>query len=319
MIEISYNAIEFWFCILFIVACGIQILFYLFFYMRISIIKRKKRTAIQEDPVSVIICARNEEENLKKFLPAFLEQKYSNYEVIVVNDSSEDDSEFVLNDFAKKYSHLRISTIKKDAKFSHGKKLAITIGIKAAKYEKMLFCDADCVPQSDQWLRLMQQSFRDKKEIILGYGGYQQQSGFLDKLIRYDTYSIAVNYMSFAHAGIPYMGVGRNLAYTKNIYEHLHEELTLTLLADHVGLNPSYLSKLFSKEKGMSIKSFIIQAKVSTAENLLRYSDFSCLEISLALGFSSQSAFISVFKKINGITPKKFRELHYLDVMEQNK
>lgn len=219
MIEISYNAIEFWFCILFIVACGIQILFYLFFYMRISIIKRKKRTAIQEDPVSVIICARNEEENLKKFLPAFLEQKYSNYEVIVVNDSSEDDSEFVLNDFAKKYSHLRISTIKKDAKFSHGKKLAITIGIKAAKYEKMLFCDADCVPQSDQWLRLMQQSFRDKKEIILGYGGYQQQSGFLDKLIRYDTYSIAVNYMSFAHAGIPYMGVGRNLAYTKNIYE----------------------------------------------------------------------------------------------------
>ncbi|MCR4794820.1 MAG: AraC family transcriptional regulator [Ruminococcus sp.] len=103
------------------------------------------------------------------------------------------------------------------------------------------------------------------------------------------------------------------------IYEHLHEELTLTRLAAHVGLNPSYLSKLFSKEKGMSIKSFIIQAKVSTAENLLRYSDFSCLEISLALGFSSQSAFISVFKKINGITPKKFRELHYLDVMEQNK
>ncbi|WP_037271343.1 helix-turn-helix transcriptional regulator [Ruminococcus flavefaciens] len=103
------------------------------------------------------------------------------------------------------------------------------------------------------------------------------------------------------------------------IYEHLHEELTLTRLADHVGLNPSYLSKLFSKEKGMSIKSFIIQAKVATAENLLRYSDFSCLEISLALGFSSQSAFISVFKKIDGITPKKFRELHYLDVMEQNK
>ncbi|MDD7517697.1 AraC family transcriptional regulator [Ruminococcus flavefaciens] len=102
------------------------------------------------------------------------------------------------------------------------------------------------------------------------------------------------------------------------IYEHLHEELTLTALAKQVGLNPSYLSKLFSKEKGMSIKNFIIRAKVSTAENLLRYSDFSCLDISLALGFSSQSAFISVFKKVNGITPKKFRELHYLDVMEEN-
>ena len=103
------------------------------------------------------------------------------------------------------------------------------------------------------------------------------------------------------------------------IYEHLHEDLTLGVLAEHVGLNPSYLSKLFSKEKGMSIKAFITKAKISTAENLLRSSDFSCLDISLALGFSSQSAFISVFRKINGMTPKRFRELHYKDVIEGNK
>ena len=100
------------------------------------------------------------------------------------------------------------------------------------------------------------------------------------------------------------------------IYDHLHEELTLNVLAEHVGLNPSYLSKLFSKEKGMSIKAFVTRAKISTAENLLRNSDFSCLDISLALGFSSQSAFIRVFRKINGMTPKKFRELHYMDVIE---
>ena len=103
------------------------------------------------------------------------------------------------------------------------------------------------------------------------------------------------------------------------IYEHLHEELTLNVLAEQVGLNPSYLSKLFSKEKGMSIKTFITRAKVSTAENLLRSSDFSCLDIAFALGFSSQSAFISVFRKINGITPKKYRELHYMDVIEGNR
>lgn len=103
------------------------------------------------------------------------------------------------------------------------------------------------------------------------------------------------------------------------IYEHLHEDLTLGVLAEHVGLNPSYLSKLFSKEKGMSIKAFITKAKISTAENLLRSSDFSCLDISLALGFSSQSAFISVFRKITGMTPKRFRELHYKDVIEGNK
>ena len=101
------------------------------------------------------------------------------------------------------------------------------------------------------------------------------------------------------------------------IYENLHEELTLKLLSEQVGLNPSYLSKLFSKETGMSIKSFIIKARITTAENLLASSEFSCLDISLALGFSSQSAFISVFRKVNGITPKKYREIHYLKVLDE--
>ena len=219
MIEISYSAIEFWFCIVFIAVSGIQILYYLFFYLRICIVKRKPLQSIEEEPVSVIICAKNEEENLREFLPSILNQKYKNYEVIVVNDCSEDDSEFVLNDFLEKYPQkLRVSTIKKDRKFSHGKKLAVTIGIKAAKYEKILFIDADCKPQSDMWIHTMQQQFRNKTEIVLGYGGYRKKQGLLDKLVRYDTYAIAVNYMSFAHAGLPYMGVGRNLAYTKNIY-----------------------------------------------------------------------------------------------------
>jgi len=103
------------------------------------------------------------------------------------------------------------------------------------------------------------------------------------------------------------------------IYEHLHEELTLSVLAEYVGLNQSYLSKLFSKETGMSVKSFVTKAKISTAENLLKNSDFTCLDISLALGFSSQSAFISVFRKVNGMTPKKYREMHYMDVIEADK
>ncbi len=218
MIEISYSSISLGFCTIFIVAASIQIIYYLFFYLRISLIKRKPVPHISEEPVSIIICAKDEEENLRKFLPRILEQKYPNYEVIVVNDCSEDDSEFVLNDFLTKYPHLHVTTIKKDERFSHGKKLAIAIGIKAAHYEKMLFIDADCYPESDRWIYTMQQQFQNKTEIVLGYGGYIPEKGFLDKLIRYDTVSVAVNYMAFAHAGLPYMGVGRNLAYTKNIY-----------------------------------------------------------------------------------------------------
>lgn len=104
------------------------------------------------------------------------------------------------------------------------------------------------------------------------------------------------------------------------IYDHLHEDLTVKLLAEVLGLNPSYLSKLFIKEKGISINEFITRAKISTAENLLKFSDFTSLEISLALGYSSQSAFISVFKKINGVTPKQYREMQYMSniSMENN-
>lgn len=96
------------------------------------------------------------------------------------------------------------------------------------------------------------------------------------------------------------------------IYENLHKNLTIKDIAELFGLNPSYLSKLFLKETGTTIKDFVINAKITTAENMLKYSDFSYLDISLALGFSSQSAFISVFKKVTGITPKKYKEEYYM-------
>ncbi len=96
------------------------------------------------------------------------------------------------------------------------------------------------------------------------------------------------------------------------IYDNLHEELSLESLSQVIGLSPGYLSRLFLKERGVSVKDFIIRAKIETAENLLKFSDFSYLDISLALGFCSQSAFISTFKKINGITPKQYREINYM-------
>lgn len=97
------------------------------------------------------------------------------------------------------------------------------------------------------------------------------------------------------------------------IYEHLQEKLTVKRLAEVAGLNVSYLSKLFMKETGTSLKTFITNARLDTAENMLKFSEFSYLDISLALGFSSQSAFISVFRQHRGMTPKAFRNLHAAD------
>ncbi len=196
----------------------IQLFFYLFYYSRIVFYRNKSHQEIEKEPVSVIICARNEEENLEKNLPSILTQDYPDYEVIVVNDCSEDESEFVLERLQKKYKHLKTTTIKQDEKFYHSKKLALTIGIKAAKNDLLLLTDADCVTQSNKWIDKMQSNFYGEKEIVLGYGGYIREKKFINNLIRFDTLFIAIQYLTFAIAKKAYMGVGRNMAYRKSLF-----------------------------------------------------------------------------------------------------
>lgn len=170
-------------------------------------------------PVSIIICARNEDENLTEFLPKVLTQEYpAEFEVIVVNDCSYDNTETVIDEFAKIFPNLRKANIKEDAYYKHGKKFAMLVGIKAAKFNNLLFTDADCYPASNFWLKEMSGRFTGKKEIILGYGAYEKQKGLLNRLIRYDAFMIAVQYLSAAVNNKAYMGVGRNLAYTKDLF-----------------------------------------------------------------------------------------------------
>jgi len=204
------------FCI-FSSAAVIQLFYWLFFYLSVCL-KRPPETKGTRQPVSVIICARNESENLRNFLPSILEQDYPDYEVIVVNDCSEDNSYEILGEYLTQYPHLRISTVNRDPKFAHNKKFAQFIGIKAAKNEILLFTDADCKPESDKWLDGMTSHFDEKINFVLGYGGYLIGNGLLNKYIRYDSLTIAMQYLGMAIRGIPYMGVGRNLAYRRSVF-----------------------------------------------------------------------------------------------------
>lgn len=207
--------------VILLVALLIQVYYYFGIFLKVASNKRSKGKLTDkknQPPVSIVICARNEEENLKLFLPKVLEQKYPDFEVIVVNDCSSDNSDMVLDNFQKQYSNLKVSTIKEDEKFSHNKKLALTVGIKAAKNEWLLLTDADCIPQSDMWLATMAENFNDSTDVVLGYGGYLSEKGLLNKLIRFDTMMIAMNYLGFAMKGKPYMGVGRNLAYRRSLF-----------------------------------------------------------------------------------------------------
>lgn len=197
----------------------IQLIYYLIVFIRVPLShNHNSSNSNAKEPVSVIICARNEAENLTKHLPLILEQDYPKFEVIVVNDCSDDDTQHILEKFQEKYSNLHLSQIKHDEKFTHGKKLALTIGIKAAKNEWVLLTDADCKPETNQWISKMQCNFTTDAQIVLGYGGYEIRKGFLNKLIRFDAFFIALQYLSFALIKMPYMGVGRNLAYRKSLF-----------------------------------------------------------------------------------------------------
>lgn len=201
----------------FAVAFLLQLWFYLGVFRRLAFYKPKPRAALTP-PASVIICARNEDDNLVEFLPLVLAQDYPEFEVVVVNDCSFDNTGDVLEEFARKHRNLKVVTIKEDENFSHGKKFALMVGIKGARYEHLLMTDADCRPASKHWLRKMMSDFDEQTEVVLGYGAYEKSKGLLNKLIRFDTFTIALQYLSWGLAGKPYMGVGRNLAYRHSLF-----------------------------------------------------------------------------------------------------
>jgi len=201
----------------FIAATGVQILYYLFYLFNFAL-KTPRQNRPKHLPVSVIICAKNEAENLKQYLPFFIDQKHSNFELVLVNDGSWDDTLEVMEAFQNNHDNIKVVDVKPIEQFWGNKKYALTLGIKAASHDFLLFTDADCKPSSQNWISEMSANFSNSKSIILGYGAYQRKASFLNKLIRYETLLTAIQYFSYANAGMPYMGVGRNLAYRKELF-----------------------------------------------------------------------------------------------------
>ncbi len=172
----------------------------------------------RELPISVVICARNEARTLEDLIPRLMQQDHREFEVVVVNDRSDDDTWEILQWMKPQYPRLRPVNIQADEKFNYGKKIALGVGLRAAKHPQVLLTDADCVPTGPDWVSTMAAGFRNGRQIVLGYSPYAPQPGLGNLLERYDGVSKAMQYMGFAMAGMPYMGVGRNLGYTSELF-----------------------------------------------------------------------------------------------------
>lgn len=200
----------------FAVVASIQVIYYLFLYGRFAFAKPKKCHTKNLTPISVIVYAKNEVEQLKSFLPAILAQNYPNYEVVLINDVSYDDTFKIMEDFAEKHKNIKLVNVKDNEAFWGNKKYALTLGIKAATHENLLFTEANSKPVSNNWITEISCQINNGKTIIVGYGAYTKvKNSILNKLIRFETLVKAIQYMSFAKSGIPHTAVGTNLAYTK--------------------------------------------------------------------------------------------------------
>ena len=220
--DFEFNFSTIIFCI-FAIMVITQLVYTLFIHGKLSFFTGKRAVKTEQLPsVSVLISARNESDNLYENLPLILEQDYPNFEVIVINHQSVDDSYHILNAYAHQYKNLRVIEVERSQHLKPGKKLPLTLGIKGSKYDYLCFTDADCKPSSNQWLKSMTQYFVPEKDIVLGYAPYLTKPGLLNKIIRFDTTWIAMNYFSMALAKMPYMGVGRNLSYTKSLFNSVN-------------------------------------------------------------------------------------------------
>ncbi len=197
--------------------CVLVQLYYVLLYF-LPLAKHEDPEPGVQHPVSVIVAAHNELENLMQLLPALIDQEYPEFEVILVNDRSKDDTEFYTYELERQFPNFRVVTVKKTPDYLNPKKYALALGIRAARYEHLLFTDADCMPSSNRWIESMQSGYQNGTEVVLGYSPYAQIKGFLNSLIRYETLLTAIQYLSHANKGRAYMGVGRNLSYTKTCF-----------------------------------------------------------------------------------------------------
>lgn len=287
---------------IFIAVVVIQFLYYVVFFGKFTFAKPQTSTP-KRVPISVIVCAKNEEENVTNFVPLLAEQNYPDYEIVLIDDASSDETLEVFEAFEKQYANVKLVKVENNEAFWGNKKFALTLGIKAAKNEYLLFTDADCYPKTTEWIKEMSAQFTKEKTIVLGYGAYERIKGsFLNKIIRFETLLTATQYFSWAKLGKPYMGVGRNMAYKREEFFKTNgfiEHMKIRSGDDDLFINEASNSKntticftpesfTFSKPK-TTFKDWFTQKRrhVATAKH---YKSFDRMQ--LAIFYGSQLLFI---------------------------
>ncbi|MCF6360946.1 MAG: glycosyltransferase, partial [Cyclobacteriaceae bacterium] len=201
----------------FFIIVGVQLIYWVVWLA--GVLKLKPDT--ENKPahgVSVVVAANNELQNLQQLIPLLLKQSYHTYEIIIVDDRSSDGSYDYLLGLSQQEPNLKLLQVSELPDHLNGKKYALTLGIKAASYDQILLTDADCSPLSNNWISSFANSWDSQTSFVLGFSEYERKKGLLNYFIRFETILTGIQYVSAAVLGKPYMGVGRNLSYSKTLF-----------------------------------------------------------------------------------------------------
>ena len=219
-ITFFYHRLSFWLFIVFAVALLVQLGVHWIRFSRLAFTKRRPHAKLDSDlePVSVVVCARDAYERLTELLPALLSQDYPDFEVVVVNDCSDDETGTYLEDLERREPRIKPVQLRQHLNFFNGKKYPLSLGIKSASHDLLVLTDADCLPTSNQWLRSVVGCYDTDTELVVGYAPFVRSKGLLNTLVRFDAVQQAFLYLSAALAGKPYAGVGKNLSYRQRLF-----------------------------------------------------------------------------------------------------
>lgn len=224
----------------------IQLIYYIIVYGKVAFYKGNRKENEDTLSVSVVLCVKDQAYYLEKHLPIILEQEYPNFEVVVVNDASTDETEYILKLLQEIYPNLNVVHLYENINKYLGKKYPLSLGIKSARNEIILLTDADTIPSGYNWINEMVKGFFDKKQIVLGFSRREIKKGFLNSLIHYDCQVSAMNYLGLALIGQPYMGIGKNLAYTRKMF--FKEGGFISQYNISVGDDDLFINKVASKQ-----------------------------------------------------------------------
>ena len=219
-IEFFYNRISFIILLIFGITLIIQLLYHWGVFSKVAFYKDKRRpkTDSELEPVSIVLCARDAYEYLTELVPVLLGQDYPDFEVVIVNDCSDDETEEYLKDLERRETRIKPVQLKQHLNFFNGKKFPLSMGIKSAQNDLIILTDCNCMPTNDQWLRSVVNCYGKNTEVVIGYSPFFRKKGLLNRLIRFDAVQNALLYLSAALGGHPYMGIGKNLSYRKELF-----------------------------------------------------------------------------------------------------